>query len=363
MFHGELTRQVDQCSIRLPVISPMILGYAAVSFVRSPRRMGRALAEIIKGGANLRVLMKNLVVFPKAVYVARLIQQFGAHHIHAHWASVPATMALVVSRLTGVSWSFTAHRWDIAENNLLRTKIRTAVFGRVVSLNGRDKVLKILGENTCSNLLVIHMGTTLPDQHDTCFAKNSREFQIACIGNLLEVKGHRYLIQACKLLRERGFQFVCHIIGGGPFRWNLETLAHHLGLQECVQFRGSIPHDEVIRVLQRREIDVVVHPSIETSSGEHEGIPVALMEALANRVPAISTESGGIPELLGDGAGVLVKPGDPNALADAIQRVMEDFAYRASLVETGFAKVSVDFNIHKVADRLVALMEAHGGIG
>lgn len=362
-FHGDLTHQVDQSSIRLPVISPMILGYAVVSFLRSPGRVGRALAEIVKGGASLRVLMKNLVVFPKAVYVARLIQQFGAHHIHAHWASVPATMALVVSRLTGVPWSFTAHRWDIAENNLLRPKIRTAVFGRVVSLNGRDKVLTILGENTCSNLLVIHMGTTLPDEYDTCFAKNSREFRIACIGNLLEVKGHRYLIQACKLLRQRGLQFVCHIIGGGPLRRNLETLVHHLGLEECVQFRGSMPHDEVIRVLQRREIDVVVHPSIETPSGEHEGIPVALMEALANRVPAISTESGGIPELLGDGAGVLVKPGDPNALADAIQRVMEDFAYRASLVETGFAKVSADFNIHKVADRLVALMEAHGGIG
>jgi glycosyltransferase involved in cell wall biosynthesis len=116
-------------------------------------------------------------------------------------------------------------------------------------------------------------------------------------------------------------------------------------------------------MLQRREIDVVVHPSIETSSGEHEGIPVALMEALAHGVPAISTESGGIPELLGGGAGVLVTPADSKALADAIQRVMEDSDYRATLIEAGLARVSADFNIRTVAERLVALMEAPGGIG
>jgi glycosyltransferase involved in cell wall biosynthesis len=210
---------------------------------------------------------------------------------------------------------------------------------------------------------VIHVGTTLPNQDNAPVAKNKREFRIACIGNLFEVKGHRYLIEACRLLRERGCRFVCHIIGDGSLRSNLEALVHDFDLRECVQLRGRFPHDEVIRMLQRREIDVVVHPSIETSSGEHEGIPVALMEALAHGVPAISTESGGIPELLGGGAGVLVKPADPKALADAIQRVMEDSDYRATLIEAGFARVSADFNIRKVAERLVTLMEAHGGIG
>ena len=363
LFHGELAQRVGQHAIRLPVVSPAILICAAAAFLRSPGRVARALVEVINGSSRLSVLMKNLVVFPKAVYIAQLVRRFGAHHIHAHWAAVPATMALVVSRLTGVPWSFTAHRWDIAENNLLGTKIRAAVFARVISLHGRDEILKILGESTCSSLFVIHMGTTLSNQDDAPFAKNKREFRIACIGNLLEVKGHRYLIEACRLLRERGCRFVCHIIGGGPLRRNLEALVHHSGLQECVQLRGRLPHDEVIRMLQRREIDVVVHPSIETSSGEHEGIPVALMEALAHRVPAISTESGGIPELLGDGAGALVKPADAKALADAIQRVMEDSDYRATLIETGFSRVSADFNIRKVAERLVTLMESPGGIG
>jgi colanic acid/amylovoran biosynthesis glycosyltransferase len=363
IFHGELTRQVDQYSIRLPVISPMILGYAGAELLRSPRRVGRVLREIIKGSSSPRVLLKNLVVFPKAVYVARLVQRFGAHHIHAHWASVPATMALVVSRLTGVPWSFTAHRWDIVEDNLLATKVRSALFSRVISLHGRNEILNILEESRYSHLHVIHMGTSVPERRGACPPKQDREFLIACIGNLVEVKGHRYLIEACQLLRQRGIRFVCHLIGDGPLRWDLHGMVQQLGLQQSVRLVGALPHDEVTRMFRERKIDLVVLPSIETSSGEHEGIPVALMEALAHRMPVISTASGGIPELLGDGAGILVKPADATALADAIQRIMEDSAFRASLVDTGFAKVSADFNIRTVADRLVALMEPPGRTG
>lgn len=363
LFHGGLAQRVGRYAIRVPVVSPAILICTIAALFRSPGLVMRVFVDVIKNSSRLSVLIKNLVVFPKAVYVARLVRRFGADHIHAQWAAVPATMALVVSRLTGVPWSFTAHRWDIAENNLLGTKIRAAEFARVISLHGRNEILGLVGESACANLHVIHVGTTMPDQDDARFATHNGEFHIASIGSLLEVKGHRYLIEACGLLRERGCRFVCHIIGGGPLRGRLETLVRDLGLREYVQLRGRLPHDEVIRMYRRREIDMVVHPSIETSSGEHEGIPVALMEAMAHRVPAISTESGGIPELLGNGAGVLVKSADAKALADAIQRVMQDSDFRASLIDSGFAKVSVDFNIRTTAERLVALMEAHGRIG
>jgi glycosyltransferase involved in cell wall biosynthesis len=319
--------------------------------------------EVIKGSSRFGVLMKNLVVFPKAIYVAQLVRGFGAHHIHAHWASVPATMALVVSRLIGVPWSFTAHRWDIVENNLLRIKVQAARFARVISLHGRNEILDIIGKQACPTLFTIHMGTTLPEDVAIPCVKSARQFSIGCIANLVEVKGHRYLIEACGLLRKRGCRFVCHVVGDGPLRGDLETLVREHGLRERVNFLGPLPHDEVIRMLREREIDLVVLPSIETATSEHEGIPVALMEALAYRVPAISTESGGIPELLGGGAGVLVKPADPEALADAIQRVVEDSDYRATLIETGFARVSADFNVRTVAERLAALMEVPGGIG
>ena len=363
LFHGELARQVGRYAIRLPVVSPMIVGYAAAAFLWSPIRVGRALVEVIKGSGRLSVLMKNLVVFPKAVYVARLVRRFGAHHIHAHWASVSATMALVVSQLTGVSWSFTAHRWDIAENNLLKTKVRAARFARVISLDGRNEILDIIGAQTCPTLFTIHMGTALPEDVVIPCVKSARQFSIGCIANLVEKKGHRYLIEACRLLRERGCRFVCHVVGDGPLRGDLEALVREHGLLEWINFLGPLPHAEVMRMLREREIDLVVLPSIKTDTGEYEGIPVALMEAMAHRVAVISTPTGGIAELLGDECGILVKPADARELADAIQRVMEDSDYRATLIEAGFARVSDDFNIRTVAERLVALMEAPGGIG
>jgi glycosyltransferase involved in cell wall biosynthesis len=272
-------------------------------------------------------------------------------------------MALVVSRLTGVPWSFTAHRWDIAENNLLKTKVQAACFARVISLHGRNEILDIVGAQACPTLFTIHIGTALPEDVAIPCVKSARQFSIGCIARLAEVKGHRYLIDACRLLRERGCRFVCHIVGDGPLRCRLEALVRDYGLEGYVRLRGQLPHEEVVGMFREREIDLVVLPSIETSAGEHEGIPVALMEAMAHRVPVISTESGGIPELLGGGAGILVKPADPKALADAIQQVMEDSDYRATLMETGLAKISADFNIRTVAERLVALMETPGGIG
>ncbi|PTL34896.1 hypothetical protein CLG94_12420 [Candidatus Methylomirabilis limnetica] len=363
LFHGELARRIGQYTIRLPVINPMILGYVAAATLWSPRRVGQAFAEIIKGATSFRVLMKNLAVFPKAVYVARLIRQFGAHHIHAHWASVPATMALVVSRLTGVSWSFTAYRWDIAEDNLLRAKLLSASFARVASLGGQNEILDITGVRECQTLFTIHTGTEVLEDGGALCLRSDREFSIGCMANLVEKKGHCYLIEACRLLQQRGWRFICHIVGDGPLRESLEALVREYGLHECVRLWGAIPHDEVIRMLRRREIDLVVLPSIHTMNGEREGIPNVLVEALAHRVPTISTTTGEIPELLGDGAGVLVKPADAGALADAIQLVMEDSAYSESLVETGFARVSADFNIRTVAERLVTLMEGFGGIG
>jgi len=361
LFHGEVARQVGRYGIRLPVLSPGILSYAAAAFLRSPRRVGKELGELISGGSSLHVSMKNLAVFPKAVYVARLVRQFGAHHIHAHWATVPATMALVVSRLAGVPWSFTAYRWDIAENNLLRTKLLSAAFARVASLGGRNEMLDIAGMKECPTLFTIHTGTEVPSEDGVApHVKRDGDFSFGCMANLVEKKGHRYLIEACRLLRQRRRRFICHIVGDGPLRERLEASVRECGLYGCVRFWGALPHDEVIRMLRRRDVDLVVLPSIRTIDDEREGIPNVLVEALAHRVPAISTATGEIPELLGDGAGVIIEPANARALADAIQSIMEDPTYPASLIASGFAKVAAEFDIRTVTERLVALMEASG---
>jgi len=128
-----------------------------------------------------------------------------------------------------------------------------------------------------------------------------------------------------------------------------------------VRLRGRLRHEEVVGMLREREIDLVVLPSIKTATGEYEGIPVVLMEAMAHRVAVISTATGGIAELLGDGCGILVKPADARELTDAIEQLIVDSAYRARLAEAGFARVSADFNLTTIVDRLVSLMGSREG--
>lgn len=358
LFHGELAREISRIAIRLPLVSPAIVVAAVAGFLRSPRKVWKVLNEVMTESASWRVLLKNLLIFPKAVCVAGLLRKLEVNHIHAHWASVSATMAFVVARLCGVPWSFTAHRWDISENNLLSTKVRAASFVRAISQRGRGEVLHILGERDWPTLYTVHMGTTIPECAAHTSMGHCETFSIACIANLLEVKGHRYLIKACRLLRERGRRFECHIIGGGPLRKKLDALIDREGVRECVRLRGPMPHDQVMGMFRRGEVDLIVLPSVITTTGDQEGIPVVLMEALAHRIPAISTETGGIPELLGDGAGILIKPADSSALADAIERVIMDPVFRTRLSAAGFRRVSTEFNIETITDRLVSRIEA-----
>lgn len=356
LFHGRDARSVAESAVCVPLLSVRVIAGAIKTCLGSPARVARVAFELLRASRSVRILLKNVAVLPKALYVTRIVRTFDAGHIHAHWASVPASMAFVVSTLTGIPWSVTAHRFDIAEDNLLRVKVQSARFARVISSRGRREVLRIIGEQDQPNLVELHMGTRLPPVSLDVHRHDGRPPVVVCVANLVAIKGHRYLVDACRILRERGVSFSCQIIGGGPLRSTIERQVRDLGLDAWVQVRGPIPHDEVIAMLREGECDIAVLPSIRMADGAEEGIPVALMEALAHGVPAVATETGGIPELLGDGAGVLVKPASSIDLADALERLLADPAGRAALADTGRRRVERDFDGAAIAERLVTLM-------
>src|SRR5262249_36742841 len=144
-------------------------------------------------------------------------------------------------------------------------------------------------------------------------------FTILCVASLSDYKGQTYLVDACSLLRRRGIDFRCLLIGEGDCREEIETQIRGLHLEHQIQLLGWKPHHEVREFMEGA--DVVVLPSVCTVSGKKEGIPVALMEALAMEVPAVSTSISGIGELVQDEqTGLLVPERDPIALANAITR-------------------------------------------
>lgn len=353
VFHKEGEKLLDD-TIWLPLLDKRIFFYF-LKVLLSKLRVWRIIGTILHRSRTWKIAAKNLAILPKAVFVANLLRNRGVEHIHTHWGSTTATMAWIISELTGIPWSVTLHRWDIKENNMLEEKVKSAKFVRCISENGRDELLNIISRKYENKVKVIHMGVKTPDKISE--PKINRDsFTIVTPANLLEVKGHKFLVEACSILIERGIDsFQCIFYGEGQLRENLENMVEEKKLTEHIELSGVVPHDTLIEMYKNHKVDIVVLPSITTASGEHEGIPVALMEAMAAGVPVISTTTGGIPELLGDGAGILVPPEDSKALADAIEQLMKDPELRYKIGAKGKEKVKKEFAIDSVVTKMVEL--------
>ena len=354
IFHKDAKNLADN-TIWLPLINLKMLFNFLLFLIIKPQ-IWRIIINIFKHSRTLSILMKNLIVLPKGVYISKIISEMKIDHIYAHWGSTPSTIAYIVSQLTGIPWSFTLHRWDIKENNMLKEKAKTAKFVRVISKNGYDEVLKIIGEEYKNKCFILHIGVDIPKFTNECKKKDKDSFIIATPANLVEVKGHKYLIEAIGILKQKGYNIKYYLFGDGPLRKDLEKTVDELNLENIIIFKGAIPHNQLLELYANNEVDCVILPSIVTDKGEHEGIPVSLMEAMAFKIPVISTNTGGIPELLDNDAGIIVEQKNPNKLAEAIETLIKDERLRRKLGESGYRKVIEEFSLQNIVTKLLELM-------
>jgi glycosyltransferase involved in cell wall biosynthesis len=332
-LHEDAERHRER-TLSEPVVSAAIAADAVRGLPRSLRLLTRTLR------ATPRLAGKNLVVHPKAVWLARRLQELEPDHVHAHWAAASATLAMVASELAAVPWSLTAHRWDIREANLLRAKAQSACFVRAISEGGARELERRVGLDGWHPVL-LRMGVELPSRTPT--PRDGAELRLVTPASLLPVKGHRYLIEA--LVGLEGVSL--DLAGAGPLRAELEERA--LGLP--VTFLGPVSHPELLSGLGEGRWDAVVLPSARTPEGDQEGVPVSLVEAMAAGVPVVSTECGSIPELLTEGSGLLVPPGDPVALRGAIES-LRDPELRRRLSLSGRERVELEFDVDRIAAEL-----------
>jgi glycosyltransferase involved in cell wall biosynthesis len=337
-------------TVSAPLLSGAILRAALGETVRAPVPVVRAAGLLLRS-RNPRILLKNLAVLPKALWLARLARRSRADHLHAHWASTPATMAMLASEVAGIRWSLTAHRWDIAEDNLLRLKARSACFVRVVSEHGAGELRQIVDGSGWSPW-VLHMGVPLPERSRSSPAPEP-PLRALTAARLVEKKGHDLLFLAVDRLKKLGVSVRVDLAGDGPLAAPLRDRVSALGLDDEIVFLGSVPHDELVQRMAAGAWHVAVLPSIVTSSGELEGIPVSLIEAMACGLPVVGTAAGGTPELLREGAGLLVPPGDPAALAQALEKLADDPSLRAELGAAGRKRVEESFAIEETAAALL----------
>lgn len=327
------------------ILSLRVLAGFVFCFVRRPHICVTVIVTVLKQSRNWEIAAKNAVVLPKAFFISTIVDEGSVSHIHAGWGSTPATIAWVLSRLTGIPWSMTLHRGDIVDDNLLKLKVEDAAFVRCISEGGRKLLDGLIGSSTGHKVRVLHLGA----EYDPTYTSNtpmSTPFVIVSAANLYPVKGLAYLIEACSILKSRGAgEFECRIYGEGPLRTELLSKIHDMGLDGVVSLRGAIPHAALLGIYRDGQAGAFVLPSINTSDGQHEGIPVALMEAMSYGVPVISTDTGAIGELVGGGAGILVREKDSEILADAIELLMHDSGCRRELSEKGRAVIAERFNL------------------
>ena len=341
----------DNC-VYQPLLSPAIIWNSLMFFFKNHIKVMNLLYSLIKEKTAIKNHFKNLIVFPKALWIACLVKIKKADHIHAQWASTTATMAMIASEITGIPWSFTAHRGDIKENNLLSMKIQRASFVRFISESGVELARKQGATHLEEKSHVIHMGVTFP-QNDNISAENESDINIMCPANLIEVKGHKYLLSAIEILCRRDVHCSLLLVGQGILLSKLQKQSEDIGISEKVEFLGQIPHEDLLNMYRTGRITMVVLPSIDLGDGLHEGIPVSLMEAMAHGIPVISTNTGGIPELLRGGAGIMVSPNSAEALADAIEMLIKDTDARRNYIEAGRTRIKNEFAIESVVNKLL----------
>jgi glycosyltransferase involved in cell wall biosynthesis len=240
---------------------------------------------------------------------------------------------------------------------MLKEKLDASAFAIVVSTYLKEFMVDKCGADARDKIHVIYGGidTDIISPYLRELPSNG-PFQILCVARFEEVKGHAYLVEACRLLQDRGVDFECHLIGDGEvsLRRTIEKQIARAGLGEKVRLHGSLTYAQVLERLSRADVSVLA--TVPTSDGKREGIPNVLKEAMACGIPVVSSSISGIPELVDhEASGLLVPPRDPSALADALQRLNDNPALRDRMGRAGREKIVREFSLRTNVARRVEL--------
>lgn len=355
----------------LAFLSPSILASQAWWLAHRPRAYLGAAGTIVRDGwGSPWFVLGGLAILPKVAHASRRMVADGVTHVHCHFANHPATAGLIIHRLTGLPFSFTAHGSDIhLDRHLLCRKVNEAAFVVTVARSNAEVIARECGAAATARIAVLRCGVDLgrfrPVERDPGPAASEDagrpagepRLDVVAVGTLHEVKGQSHLVEAIRRLVAASVDVRCELIGDGPDRAALEAQVRAAALEERVRLVGVLPHDRLAERL--RAADVLVAASVPSSDGRREGLPVVLMEAMASGLAVVASDLSGIPELVEDGVtGLLTPPGDSAAICEALERLARDPELRNRLADAGLARVREEYDQTTIARRLIASFRA-----
>jgi colanic acid/amylovoran biosynthesis glycosyltransferase len=341
-----------------PLVERALLLRAVSAAVRTPGTVLHQFALLVASRDPGR--LKNLAVTLKALALGDWARENGIDHVHAYWASTPATVAMIAATTSGIAWSCTAHRWDIYERNAFDAKEKSAAFVRTISTRGTVDLARRM-PRLSGRIVELRLGTIVPPA--PAFTRERNEpFHVICPAALVAVKGHEDLLRALVRLRDWGVPVRCTLAGSGPRRDPIAESAAALDLGETVDFAGFVSQETLHEWYRMGRFAAVVLASRADGERAMEGIPSALIEAMAFGVPVVATDSGSVGELLDQRVGRIVKAGDADALARALLDVYLDPDGAQRRAELAHRRVSAHYDASTQMQKLAALLGAGGNV-
>lgn len=324
---------------------------------RPAKYVGTFIFVLTRPGMKFSHLRRTFLHFLYGIYLASEIKQRNLQHIHAHFALNAATVALIISRLLGITFSITAHANDIFDDPiLLKEKLENAKFVITISEYNRRYLQSVAATH---NLHIVNYGLDLRQFRPLTERTKSDVPIILAVGRLVEKKGYPDLIESCRILVERGYQFKCKIVGDGPQRPLLQQLISEAALDEVVSLEGIVLQENLMDYW--KQATVFALPCVVGPDGDRDGMPNVLIEAMALQIPVVSTSLVGIPEFIQHGhSGLLAAPGDTAGLADMLGKLLDDETLRANLAHNGRLAVEEYFDLDCNIRKLLAIYAQYG---
>lgn len=311
-----------------------------------------ALSSAARGAIEKWGRASDFLRLYQAVYVGLRMEQAGLTHLHAHFAGMAARTAYWIHEFFGIPYSFTAHANDIFAPRDFAISLQKLIAGAAAVVTVSDYAVALLRERFPEGAGKVHRVYNGIDL--SRFAANQPapgKPLVISVGRLIEKKGFADLIDACALLKSRGVEFECRIVGEGPLGEQLRGRIENAGLAGTVELTGPQSQVEIAQLLRYSTLFVL--PCVRETDGAMDNLPTVIMEAMAAGVPVVSTPLAGIPEMVQPGInGELVPERDPAALADAIAALLSDPARASELGARGREiareKFSVETNVRQL---------------
>ena len=325
-------------------------------FIASPRRYAIALRVAIKRFSRTRKSATIKHLLQAGYLVRRFMPGREIVHFHAHFAHSPTSVAMFASLLSGIDFSFTAHAKDIYTSNSdqLREKMAMARFVVTCTEYNRRHLINIAAGESGTVFRIYHgidVSLFTPQQAS---GRPAGPYRILTVARLVPKKGLPTVYRALALLRRQGVDFRHLLIGDGENREKVLALIDELNLSDVCDWRGTLPHDTVIK--QYEIADLFVLGCEKAPNGDRDGIPNVFIESMAMGVPVVGTNLSAIPELITDGVtGRLVAPGQPDKMAQAMRELLTDGALREKIIPAARQRVLQQFDNRRLIQDLVKI--------